>query len=218
MARLDLGRLLTTRPDAQGSSALAHWGPFAATCVIVFLGAWLATSWFWHFFDKPRTEAVAPTRSQPTMPVGVIGEQIAAAQLFGSSGPVRAAETVSNLNVKLKGVFAATAKDGGAAIVNTGSKDEYVGAGRELLPGVTLEQIHPTHVLIRRGAQLERVNLEERVSAGGGGGRPNFAPPPRPIAPPPQIPQPQMQPPPGVNAPPPNVPPPMAQPPNIGGG
>jgi general secretion pathway protein C len=217
MAKLSLPplALLTAKPAASGETFVHRWGPFLATCAVVFAGAWLATSWFWYFYPQSGAGTAPAAAPRAPLAAGMLGEQIAAAQLFGSAPSAAGnVETVSTLNVKLKGVFAYGGKQPSAAIFNTGQKDEFVAAGRDVLPGVRLEQVFATHVVLKRGAALERVNLEERVAGAGGGpgpgARPSF---PRPLTPPgstaPMI-QPSVPPP-----PPPNVPPPAMSAPGL---
>ncbi|MEO7404097.1 MAG: type II secretion system protein N, partial [Burkholderiales bacterium] len=128
-------------------------------------------------FTTPRDTAAAPASTRASSPTTtVIGETIAASGLFGvnARAPTQVAQ-VSTLNVKLKGVFASNGKTIGA-ILNNGQKDEFVTAGAEVVPGVTLEEVYPTHVVLKRGGAVERVNLEERAGTGGGIG-PRAAPP-----------------------------------------
>lgn len=204
----------------EDDSALLRWAPIVLTGVLVAVAAWLVTSWFWYFW--PQGDAgtkAAEARARPAQSPSALGETVAGARLFGVSARATAptAETVSTLSLKLKGVFAPHRGTFAAAIVNSGQKDEYVGVGREVVPGVVLDQVFPTYVLLRRGEQVERVNMEERVSLGGAsraspmiGGRPGGVFPP-------STPQPPANPPPA----PPNFPSPVVNPqvnPQIPGG
>lgn len=161
---------------------LMRRGPTIATIALVAIAAWLGTTWFWHFWpDGAPPAASAQARGRPSLSAAALGETVASANVFGAGARAQAAaEAVSTLNVKLKGVFAGRSATPGAAIVNNGQKDEFVSIGTEVLPGVVLEEVYPTHVVLRRGGQLERVNMEERIVAGGAG-RPGL--PPRPSAP-----------------------------------
>lgn len=90
-----------------------------------------------------------------------MGAQAAAdAHLFGVAPARGGGPVVSNLNIKLKGVVAGSGT--GAAIVNTGGKDEAAQVGGEIVPGVVLESVHPQYMVVRRNGTLERVNIEER--------------------------------------------------------
>jgi type II secretory pathway component PulC len=209
-------------PDGPGM--LHRWGPTLAIFALTVLAAWLGTLWFFHFTTSSATTSAASAPPRVLANASAIGETVAASNLFGANArPTPAAAQVSTLNLKLKGVFAPSGKNIGGAILNSGQKDEYVSAGREVLPGVTLTEVFATHVLVSRGGAVERVNLEERSSGGGGGGlaRPSLprvgggapprfgpaigqgAPPTIPPPPPPPAMAPPAQPVPGFGAPPP---------------
>jgi hypothetical protein len=81
--------------------------------------------------------------------------------VFGEAvkGDAQDTARVALLDIKLKGTFAG---GGGpaAAIVNVGDEDELVLAGRHVRPGVVLESIHPTHIVVGDGGASRRVELE----------------------------------------------------------
>jgi general secretion pathway protein C len=162
-------------------ASVARAAPALATLLLLVLGGFLAARWV-TYFAAPSEAASPPARERPQL--GPAAQTLAGAHLFGvaSSG-----ETVSNLNVKLRGVFAGGGTGTGFAIVNAGGRDQATRIGGEIVPGVTLESVHAGHVVLRRAGALERVNLEERVSAQAAG-----APPPRyaQAAPPPPRPAP----------------------------
>ena len=56
---------------------------------------------------------------------------------------------MSNLNIKLRGVFAGGGTETGFAIVNAGGRDQATRIGGEIVPGVTLESVHAGHVVLR---------------------------------------------------------------------
>lgn len=210
MARLTLPGLSLPgiTPDQPGQSKLAKWGPTIAMVVLVAIAAWLATRWFWYFWPQA-TPPAPPARADRGPAIAQVAETVAASQIFGASAQAPAQVSTSTLNVKLKGVFAAGNENRpAAAILNVGQKDEFVRTGNEVVPGVTLDAVFPTHVILKRSGRLERVNLEERIEGGGGVARPTVAPPRR--LPPPSPNAPSL-PPPQSNAPPANqaVPPPF---------
>lgn len=150
------------------SAFIDRRGPQLATVVLLLLLAWLMARAIW-LFATPR-EVVVPPGEAPAIDARQAANRIASAHLFGVAGEAGPAETaqVSNLNLKLKGVFAYTRDSPAYAIVNTGQqRDESFRVGEQITPGVALHAVHPTHILIKRAGQVERVNLEERPGAGG---------------------------------------------------
>lgn len=153
----------SSRMPAQ-EDALQRWLPKAITAAAIGIAAWLGTEWFWHFSgNNTAARTGGPVQSKPRVDMANAAEVVAGTQLFGA--PKAAASTatqVSTLNIKLKGVFAGDPNRPAFAIVNTGSRDEFALAGRELMPGVKLDSVHASHVLVNRNGNIERVNLEER--------------------------------------------------------
>src|SRR5262245_25414397 len=160
---------------------VASWAriaPTAATLALLVLGGFLAANWV-AYFAGPSEPAPPPARERPQL--GPAAQTLAGAHLFGVAST---GETVSSLNVKLRGVFAGGGTGTGFAIVNAGGRDQATRIGGEIVPGVTLESVHAGHVVLRRAGALERVNLEERISAQApAGALPRYAqaapPPPR---------------------------------------
>jgi general secretion pathway protein C len=124
---------------------------------LLLLAGWLAARWF-LYFSAPTD--VSPARPRQQEQLGMAAQAAADANLFGVAPTSGGGQVVSNLNIKLKGVVAGGAT--GAAIVNTGSKDEAAQVGGEIAPGVVLESVHPQYMVVRRNGALERVNIEER--------------------------------------------------------
>jgi general secretion pathway protein C len=143
--------------------ALIDSAPTIVLLALLVLGGWLAARWFWYFATPAESP---PVPHSNRMQIGAAAQTVADAHLFGVAPAGRRGEVVSNLNVKLKGVFASGNDAPAFAIVNTGGRDEPARAGREVVPGVVLESVHATHVMLRRDGALERVNLEERAAAG----------------------------------------------------
>jgi general secretion pathway protein C len=137
--------------------SLARIAPTIATLALLVLGGFLAARWV-AYFAAPAESAPPPSRERPQL--GAAAQTLAGAHLFGVAA---AGETVSNLNIKLRGVFAGGGTATGYAIMNAGGRDEATRIGAEVVPGVTLEAVHAGHVVVRRAGALERVNLEERV-------------------------------------------------------
>ena len=137
--------------------SLARIAPTVATLALLVLGGFVAARWV-AYFAAPAESAPPPLRERPQL--GAAAQTLADAHLFGAA---TAGETVSNLNIKLRGVFAGGGTATGYAIMNAGGRDEATRIGGEVVPGVTLEAVHAGHVVLRRAGALERVNLEERT-------------------------------------------------------
>src|SRR5262245_64851406 len=133
--------------------------PTLAMLALLMLAGWLGAQWFLYF--TTHGDASPPPERQRVQ-LGAAAEGLASAHLFGAAPTSASGEVVSNLNIKLKGVFASGADAPSMAILNTGDRDQAARVGGEIVPGVVLESVHPRHVLLRRGGALERVNLEER--------------------------------------------------------
>lgn len=144
--------------------------PTLALLALLVLAGWLAARWV-LYFAAPAEVPVVPGRER--VQLGVAAQALADAHLFGIAPASAGGETVSNLNIKLKGVFAGGANAPSAAIVNTGDRDETARVGGEIVPGVVLEAVHARHVMVRRNGTLERVDLEEPQPV------PGASPPPR---------------------------------------
>lgn len=152
---------------------------------VLVLGGWLAARWFWYFATPSETPA---PQARPSVLLSAAAQTVADAHLFGAAPGGAGGEVISNLNIKLKGVFASSSDAPAYAILNTGSKDESARAGGEIVPGVVLESVHPGHVMLRRNGALERINLEQHIVAAAG------AAPPRPVTRPPSPPSPVQAP------------------------
>lgn len=150
-----------TKAPAPSVASLLRWMPQLALLILIAIAGWLAAEWFWYFAGRDSTRL-------PTQPVRVdvrsAAESIASAELFGrgTAPPPPVVAQVSTLNLKLKGVFAQDSNNA-VAIFNAGQRDEFAKIGAEVAPGVLLDSVHPTHIMIKRGGSLERVNIEERV-------------------------------------------------------
>lgn len=150
-------------------SAADRNGVAVATVLLLILLAWLVVQWTWLFLAPRAAPAAAPAARVADLDTAA--NRIVNAHLFGVASerkPVEAAP-VSTLNLRLKGVFAYSRETPAFAIVNTGAKnDEAFKVGDEITPGVQLDAVLPTHILIDRGGARERVNLEERPGGPGG--------------------------------------------------
>jgi len=128
--------------------------------LLVALGGQLA-HWTWVFLAP----APPPTQiGSQTTDLAQASQSIVNAQLFGQSSQqntVLAAET--ELNIRLKGVFAAVGRNPSYAIVNIGDKNDVsVSIGTEIQPGVKLHSVHPQYIVVSQEGVLKRVNLDQK--------------------------------------------------------
>ena len=173
---------------------------------VVLLSASLAY-WGLQLFKPPQRAIAAPP---PPPPVALNLD--AAKGLFGGQISVAAAS-----NYQLKGVVASQGS-GSAAILAVDNKPALaLGIGKEVVPGVTVKEVHPRYVLLSEGGAIKRIDLPSDAGAtsapGPAGGQPyqSMQPgqqgpqgsPPMPVpAPPPAMqPAPAMQPPPSMPTP-----------------
>ena len=164
------------------------------------------TYWVMQSMQGPlRDQAAVPAAAPPPPPID------AAATLFGGQ-----ASTAVASNYQLTGVVAAGRNS--AAIIVTDGTPKAIKLGKEVVAGVTVQEVHPRYVMLSDGGVLKRIELalDTRPAAGGAAvsplpGQQQFQPQQQAQQPqPPQQQQPQQQPPP-VGVPPVGVPPP-AQP------
>jgi general secretion pathway protein C len=155
---------------------------------VVLLSASLAY-WGLQLF-KPQQRAIAAPPPAPPMGINVD----AAKGLFGGQVMVAAVS-----NYQLKGVVAARGDDS-AAILSVDNKPAVaIAIGKEVVPGVTVKEVHAKHVILSEGGVNKRVDLpsDAGVSSGpatmpampGQIAQPGVAPQPAPSA----MPQPTVQ-------------------------
>lgn len=151
-------------PDSP-RAALDKFGLPLAILLMVGLFAWLLAHWAWIFLEYARPqEAAKPISAANAMNAQSAADAAINAHLFGQvvlNKPAVEA-VVSNLNVKLRGVFASEGILPAFAIVNMGGKDESVKSGTEIVAGAILESVKPTYILVKRNGALERINLDEK--------------------------------------------------------
>ena len=140
------------------------WSPLLPKIVAwtLVLGCALSVALQWLRDAAATHTTAAVVEPPPAVDLEAAIAAAAAAPVFGAAAGSESAPTpvAAPLDIRLKGVFAG---GGGptAAIVNTGGEeDEFVLLGRELRPGVTLESVHPTHIVVARDGGSHRVELE----------------------------------------------------------
>ncbi len=143
--------MATTADSAAPKTGLA--GNLAVAALVLLLAYQLA-HWTWVFL------APTPVASIPRGDTAV--DLAAVARLFGGSAP--AGTTASDL--RLKGVIAPTPGTAASAIFSTGAgRDIAVYIEGEVKPGVKLVEVDPDHVIVSRGGERERIDLEARRPA-----------------------------------------------------
>jgi len=134
---------------------------FALLLLVIALGAQLA-HWTW-VLAVPRQDNAAVRLGQ--VDAATAGSIIAAAHLFGHSTQPAVAHNSdgADLNIRLKGVFAALGRIPSYAIINAGGKtDLAVRAGDEVQPGLQLQAVHSQYIVVSHAGALQRINLEQK--------------------------------------------------------
>ncbi|MEN9866286.1 MAG: hypothetical protein RL748_1876 [Pseudomonadota bacterium] len=112
-----------------------------------------ATYWFMHLFKNPQARPL----TAPPMAQSAEVPLENAARLFG--GQLVQATTS---NYQLKGVIAGRDGTYGAAIVVAdGRPARAMAVGGEVIPGVSLKEVHAQYVMLSENGALKRVNLPE---------------------------------------------------------
>jgi general secretion pathway protein C len=145
-----------------------RWIGLTTLCLLV-LFSWLAATWTWIFWPKPKTAGAAG--AEPLAIANPDAGAVAARHFFGDlaleSKPEAPVITATPLNVKLKGVFAGLPPFPAFAIVSVNGKDQPVKVGTEVMPGVMLDSVFARHVLLRRAGTVEKVEFEEHAAGSG---------------------------------------------------
>jgi general secretion pathway protein C len=124
---------------------------------VVLLSASLAY-WGLQLF-KPQQRAIAAPPPPP--PIGINVD--AAKGLFGGQVVVAAVS-----NYQLKGVVAARGEDS-AAIISVDNKPAVaIAIGKEVVPGVTVKEVHAKHVILSEGGVNKRVDLPSDAGVSSG--------------------------------------------------
>jgi len=154
---------------------------------VILLAASLAY-WILQLYQPPqRPIAAVPHTSMPDPSID------AAATLFGGQ-----IATASATSYQLTGIVSA-GRESVAIIVAEGSPPKAVRMGKELVPGITLAEVHPRYVMLSDGGVMKRLDLaadsKPAAAMGGAGGAVNPAGAmPATLAPGATVPEPPMSP------------------------
>ena len=122
---------------------------FTSLLAVVALSVSLAY-WAMQLFKAPQRPI-----NPPAVPVVQDASVEAGASLFGGQVSVATAS-----NYQLKGVVAAGNGRGSVAIISTDGKPSVaLPEGAEVVPGVTVLEVHARHVLLRDGGVSKRIDL-----------------------------------------------------------
>jgi general secretion pathway protein C len=158
-------------------SALSRRLPVIVALLLILLVAQYAATLTWRFLpgsvvDEPAVAAVEepdatplPARQQPV----ALATRIVQWHLFGEVRPDEPKPVVqveaapdTQLNLKLRGVFASSVPNGGRAIIaDAGGREDAYSVGDEVAAGVKLNRIFPDRVLLERNGRLEALRLPE---------------------------------------------------------
>ena len=137
------------------------------TALAVAVLSWTLGSVYWQMSQVPRASAHRASTPEPGSPQATdLGAALIAAAPFGRSRTARAGDDILP-GVRLRGVIAWVGSGGQrrvGAVVNRGGTDEYIALGKEIIPGVVLEEVQRNQILVRQGARLQRVVIEDPLS------------------------------------------------------
>ena len=126
------------------------------TSFILFIALCASTAYWAMQFIKPTQRAVAA----PPQAIQAEPSLDAAASLFGS----HATSTVSS-NIQLKGVVVSSNPSESVAILLADGKPaQSVRVGSEVLPDITVKEVHRDHVLLSENDTLKRVELPQSAN------------------------------------------------------
>jgi general secretion pathway protein C len=127
--------------------------PLLISFVMFILLSMSISYWGMQVF-KPKVRAVAA-------PVNVVSFEPGVGQWGSVFGRNPQAEVAAS-NYQLKGVVAAGSLHDSAAILTADGKPaQTIGLGKELSPGVTLQEVHDTYILISEAGLIKRVDLPQ---------------------------------------------------------
>ena len=146
----------------------------AVGVVLTFVVAQLS----WELMPEPEFEKAAPAaslnRGTAKAKTGQVKQSISSLHLFGESKKqnqvVKRQATsapITRLNLTLRGVIASgEASLAKAIIADSSGRENFYGLGAKIPGGAILEEIHTTHVIIKRNDRLETLQLPKEAPKG----------------------------------------------------
>jgi len=148
---------------------------------MLFLGVCMSGTYWTMQFVKPKARQVAPPKGEERNELSA--ESVT--NLFGGHVSVAAAS-----NFQLKGVVVSkNDKESVAILIADGKPAEAIRVDSEVIPGVTVKEVHPQYVMLSENGVMKRVELPADTPAHGD--LPALAPMPQPPVVQQQIPPPQ---------------------------
>ena len=154
---------------------LVAWLPSITAALMLTLLAYTASQLIWLIMtpsmEAPAQEPsiLAPTQTQkkPNYAAEISGRHLfGKAEMQQANKPIEAPET--QLNLKLRGLYATQQEDKGYALIASGSSEEKLYGINDELPGNTkLSAVYPDRVILERDGQFETLRLIETKSTGG---------------------------------------------------
>lgn len=141
------------------SGLLKRVPAFALMAVAVWLLARIALSaWEWARLEPP-----APLPARPGESAGNTAAAAPGSSLFGTPGAGRPAGdapgVLSSADFRLRGVVASSRRSVAHAIIESGGVSRAYFPGDALSAGLTLHEVRPHEVRLRRGAEILRLPL-----------------------------------------------------------
>jgi general secretion pathway protein C len=131
---------------------MKRW-PLIASFVLFIALCVSAAYWSMQLFNPPLRAVAAPPQSIQPAP----SLDAAAALLGGHSSAVTS-------DFQLKGVvMASDPADSVAILAANGKKPQAVRTNAEVVPGVTVKEVHSRYVLLSEGGVIKRVELPENA-------------------------------------------------------
>ncbi|WP_192804986.1 type II secretion system protein N [Noviherbaspirillum aerium] len=127
--------------------------PLAISFVLFILLCASIAYWGLQMFKPPLRPVAAPPRAAPPE----VRPESATALFGGRAAPVAAAS-----NYQLRGViFSGSARDSVAIISADGKPPQAIRVDREVVPGVTVKEVHPGYVILSENGASKRLELPE---------------------------------------------------------
>lgn len=129
------------------------------------VAAWLLANIALAAWEMARFEPPSPAASEPVVTAGDAGAGAPGGSLFGAppqrGGASSAPGILRDGNFRLAGVVASSDRKMAHAIIETGGVAGAYFTGDTLAAGISLQQVRPDEVLLRRGTDVLRLPLSD---------------------------------------------------------